>query len=84
MFVGVAYLMTVHGLSNWLTAVLESRGFASGIAATATSGFVVMQAVETFTIPQWQIGSDGAAASSRAAGSPVQVGLACCSSRRYR
>jgi MFS family permease len=51
MVIGVAYLMTIHGVSNWLTAVLESRGFRPGTAATVTSGFVITQAAGTLTIP---------------------------------
>jgi len=49
--VGVAYLMTLHGVQNWLTAVLEARDFSTAVATTATSGFIVAQAVGTLALP---------------------------------
>lgn len=49
--VGVAYLMTLHGVQNWLTTVLEARGFSPAVATTATSGFIVAQAVGTLALP---------------------------------
>lgn len=49
--VGVVYLMTVHGLQNWLPQVLGARGVAPGLAATLTSGFVAAEAVGTLCVP---------------------------------
>lgn len=49
--VGIVYLMTVHGLQNWLATALRARGVAPAVAATVTSGFVVAEAAGALVIP---------------------------------
>ncbi|MFB6121201.1 MAG: CynX/NimT family MFS transporter [Halobacteriaceae archaeon] len=49
--VGATYLLVVHGLQNWLTAVLTHRGVAAGVASTVASGFVAARAVGILVVP---------------------------------
>jgi cyanate permease len=49
--VGAMYLLLVHGLQGWLTALLESSGFDPSIAARTTSLLVAGEVVGALIIP---------------------------------
>jgi cyanate permease len=49
--VGTMRLFISHGLSNWLPAILESRGVTPAVAATVTSGFILIRILGIVSIP---------------------------------
>ncbi|WP_254534602.1 MFS transporter [Halomarina litorea] len=49
--VGTMYLLLVHGLQGWLTALLEASGFAPATAARTTSLLIVAQIAGAMVVP---------------------------------
>lgn len=49
--IGSMYLLLLHGLQNWLAAVLEARGFDPALAAGMATLLVLARALGTITIP---------------------------------
>ena len=49
--VGTMRLFISHGLSNWLPAILEARGVTPTLAATVTSGFILVRILGVVSIP---------------------------------
>lgn len=48
---GVLSLFVIHAVMGWLPTVLEARGFAPAVAATAATGLVVARLVGTVVVP---------------------------------
>lgn len=49
--VGTARLFILHGLSNWLPAILEARGFGPALAGTLTSLFILVRVLGIVSVP---------------------------------
>lgn len=49
--VGTMRLFISHGLSNWLPAILEARGVTPALAASVTSGFILIRILGVVSIP---------------------------------
>lgn len=49
--VGTMRLFISHGLSNWLPAILEARGLTPTLAATLTSGFILVRILGIVGVP---------------------------------